>query len=499
MKNILILIFLLTVTNYCLGQETFFKTIDTPYCNRSNTLIETSKGEFIITLKEDYFLDNQTHGSIYKFSKHGELINWKCFNGPNGGSSDFIIEYGSDNESYMIGGTIDSIFQDTRYNALYIEQIDDDLDIIQRFIYPYTKDTCSIIQRIEMKEDSLVYLLINRYLYSRSYFDFYIQKINLNTGLTSEFKPNINNSVAYDLTHNNTTNTLSIFYSGQLYNKEASFAKIINLDEDLAFINADTLVSDMDNYPNAQLINANNYILVSKGFSEYSPYNYCHSIYVYKMNIQNDTIKGAVYYPEHPQDSLLYTFINSNLAISNSTIAVGGIFNIEPFQYPYRQTEATYIQLSFFDYDINMQKQLYYGNGVDVYWPISIQPTMDGGFVICGAWRKPEITNPPNQDLFILKVNSEGLITGLEEPKGICASEALVYPNPGGEQFQVKLAAQHQNALLEMYSLNGKMLLSEQLNQAQTTINAQALPQGCYTYRITSNGQKIANGKWVKE
>ncbi len=217
------------------------------------------------------------------------------------------------------------------------------------------------------------------------------------------------------------------------------------------------------------------------------------------MNKDNDSINGCIYHPEHPDDSVVYSFFIDNLALNEGKFVVGSVYNIEILNYPFYQQSPSYILLTFFDYDINMQKQLYYGNGVDVYWPMSIQPTMDGGFVICGAWRKPEITNPPNQDLFLLKVNSEGLITGLEEPKGICASEALVYPNPGGEQFQVKLAAQHQNALLEMYSLNGKMLLSEQLNQAQTTINAQALPQGCYTYRITANGLKIAGGKWVKE
>ncbi len=87
----------------------------------------------------------------------------------------------------------------------------------------------------------------------------------------------------------------------------------------------------------------------------------------------------------------------------------------------------------------------------------------------------------------------------MDEPQGISASEALVYPNPGGQRFKVKLAMQHQNALLEMFSMNGKLVLRKELNQQQTEINTQTLPQGCYTYRITAEGRKIAGGKWVKE
>ncbi len=497
MKNISPIYILIILSNYCFSQETFFDSKDTPYCNRSNNIIETPNGEFIVSLKEEDFQNNQTQGSIYKFNLQGDLINWRYLNGPNGGSSDYIVPY--KNDSYIVGGSFDSVFQGTSYNALFIEQIDDDLNSINRVTFPYTSDTSSTIQRIEIKGDSVIYLLVNRTLNNRMYFDFYIQKTNLNTGLSTTFKPCINYAFGYDLMINNETNTLSIFYSGDLYTKEPSLAKVLNLDKNLNFKNADTLIAYMSNYPNARLINENTYILASKGFSGYAPYKTCHSIYVYKMDMQNDPIKGVTYYPEFPGDSSLYTFINSNLALTNQNIVIGGIFNIEPFQYPYKQTEATYIQLTFFDYDINMQKQIYYGNGTDVYWPMSIQPTMDGGFVICGAWRKPEFTNPPNQDLFLLKVNSEGLITGMEEPQGISASEALVYPNPGGQRFKVKLAMQHQNALLEMFSMNGKLVLRKELNQQQTEINTQTLPQGCYTYRITAEGRKIAGGKWVKE
>jgi hypothetical protein len=281
--------------------------------------------------------------------------------------------------------------------------------------------------------------------------------------------------------------------------KQPSLAKTMELDKNLNYLCYDSLVFYMTYYADAQIITDSTYILSCNGYSEYQPFSTCHSMYFYEMDNLNDSIKGCVYYPDHPDDSKVYSFLYESLAKNNQSYVAGSVVNMEPFQYPYQQTEATYIQLTFFDYDINMQKQIYYGNGTDVYWPMSIQPTMDGGFVISGAWRKPEITNPPNQDLFLLKVNSEGLITGMDEPQGISASEALVYPNPGGQRFKVKLAMQHQNALLEMFSMNGKLVLRKEIKQEQTEINTQTLPQGCYTYRITAEGRKIAGGKWVKE
>jgi len=493
-------LFFLLFVSKAMAQTDFFKTYTTPLSLEKSIAIQTNNDNFLVSIMETEPERTKKNGGIIKIDSDTQIIDWKFFNGQDGGSIDYIIKYNTTQNLYIIGGTKDSIASGHLYTNLFYEIINEDLQSIKTQPLLLSEDTIQEIHQMNLVSDSILYILVNRWPYMHgSYFDFFIIKINLNTNDQIIYKPTIKSSVSYDMIYWPKQEKISIFYAGNGADKQASLAKTMELDKDLNYMGYDSLVYGMTYYTDAQIINDSTYMLSSNGYSHYQPFSSCHSMCFYEMDYNNDSIKGCQYYPEHPEDSIIYSFLYESLAKNDESFVVGSVVNIEPFQYPYQQTEATYIQLSFFDYDINMQKQLYYGNGVDVYWPMSIQPTMDGGFVICGAWRKPEITNPPNQDLFLLKVNSEGLITGIEEPEGICASEALVYPNPGGEQFQVKLAAQHQNALLEMYSLNGKMLLSEQLNQAQTTINAQALPQGCYTYRITANGLKIASGKWVKE
>ncbi len=499
-KYFTLFFFVVFLSSIVTGQHIFFKTYETPFINRENSIIESQEGDYYVTLNEIDQSKDERQGSVYKFNSEGILQNWRSFNGQNGGTIKYIIQSKTNIGHYLIGGGRDSTTAEGTYRAPFISIIDNDLNIIYEYLYePFLADSY-VINKLIMPSDSIVYCLVE--IRQGNTQIFYVDKINILYNIKHRYEPAFINDFAYcfDMMYDYQMNQLSIFYSGGTAKIITPNNRILELTDNLEYVSCDTLFNYLSYYTNGQFISDSNYILASNGHSLTSqPFHVKYSMYVFKMNKNNDSITGCIYLPEHPDDSVVYSFFIDNLAINNEKIVVGSVYNIQILNYPYWQQSPSYIQLSFFDYDINMQKQIYYGNGTDVYWPMSIQPTMDGGFVICGAWRKPEITNPPNQDLFLLKVNSEGLITGMDEPQGISASEAVVYPNPGGQRFKVKLAMQHQNALLEMFSMNGKLVLRKEINQQQTEINTQTLPQGCYTYRITAEGKKIAGGKWVKE
>ncbi|MCD6659934.1 MAG: T9SS type A sorting domain-containing protein, partial [Lentimicrobium sp.] len=61
------------------------------------------------------------------------------------------------------------------------------------------------------------------------------------------------------------------------------------------------------------------------------------------------------------------------------------------------------------------------------------------------------------------------------------------------------LAIQHHAAVLQLFDIGGRLLLTEQINTDMQQVNTSALPAGVYPYRITAGNRIIGWGKWVKE
>jgi len=104
------------------------------------------------------------------------------------------------------------------------------------------------------------------------------------------------------------------------------------------------------------------------------------------------------------------------------------------------------------------------------------------------------------RDIYILKVNEDGLIVGSgEEPIGITVQDAIVYPNPGSEFLKVESGPQINGALFELFNLSGILVLSTTLDERMITINTSDIPSGTYPYRVTYQNKIVASGKWVKQ
>ena len=493
-KTIFVLFALILVANKAQPQQFFFKTYNSEHTVDVNQVIQADDGSFLLIQNEEDKQKDIYYSTVILLNNLGNLIDIKSFNGPDGGKTHCISHYKPG--LYLLCGTKDSLTLNGRFQTRYISIINNNLQEIYTYNFPTQHDTTSALKQIKVISDSIVLVLENyRNTIPPLQAKFRVWKINLYTGINRVYDPNMVSPSAFDLLYDPDNNQIVVSYMGNYINEEReALVKLLILDTTLNYVNCISAPDYMDMYTYFESYKDNSYLLASLGHIA-SKKSYYRAIYLYEMSYSHDSLNATYIYPQHPADTAVYPFFLNPLTANENKIAVGINYNVQPSVGPW-QTIPSWVLLTFLDPELNLTKQVYYGDGQKIYLGMDIRPTSDDGYIICGITKE---ISASKFDYFLLKVNSEGLITGMEEPKGICASEALVYPNPGGEQFQVKLAAQHQNALLEMYSLNGKMLLSEQLNQAQTTINAQALPQGCYTYRITSNGQKIANGKWVKE
>ena len=78
--------------------------------------------------------------------------------------------------------------------------------------------------------------------------------------------------------------------------------------------------------------------------------------------------------------------------------------------------------------------------------------------------------------------------------------EATFIPSPMAPETIVVIHTpiEIKTGLLEMFDANGKMILTQNFNRAQFTIQTDDLPRGAYFYRYFLNGGLIGSGKVVK-
>jgi hypothetical protein len=281
--------------------------------------------------------------------------------------------------------------------------------------------------------------------------------------------------------------------------RNKSYSKAIEIDLNLNIVRYIQLPQQLNFYAFYNDLDTSSFLISGLGSRLYQPGNVCDALYLYKLDSNHDTIRGTYLHPSYPEDTLLYPFFWNNIAINNDNIALSGTYNIDIFNYPTQSTPC-WVQLTLFDYDLNMEKQLYYGDGVKAYYGMDIIATSDGGFAMCGLVNDPQNTTNPQPDMFVLKVNSEGLMTGNSEREQPEVTEVILWPNPGNNVIHLKSASQLTNASFELYNPSGILCLTQKLSAGtHQTINTEHLTAGIYPYRIINGNRVVKTGKWIKK
>lgn len=106
-------------------------------------------------------------------------------------------------------------------------------------------------------------------------------------------------------------------------------------------------------------------------------------------------------------------------------------------------------------------------------------------------------TQNQERDIYIVKVDSNGLITWTQEIP-LNKPESTVYPNPGTDQLNIKTSINYTD--FEIINLNGKVVIIQNLDNNQSAINTESLKSGMYFYRLIDQKNKtIETGKWIKK
>ncbi|MDD4374398.1 MAG: T9SS type A sorting domain-containing protein [Bacteroidales bacterium] len=183
---------------------------------------------------------------------------------------------------------------------------------------------------------------------------------------------------------------------------------------------------------------------------------------------------------------------------NKDSIFIGGTHNMPYFVVdPGQQPVPTWFVILQTDSLLNVRWERFYGGNAN-YLMMNLIATRDGGCLVAGT-RYDYMNDPvPQTDIIVLKLNSEGLLVGDHELPETQMHEAIVYPNPGTDALQIRLAVQHPTALLELYDANGRLVLSQQLHQKENRIAVDHLPSGTYIYRLSADTGLMEKGKWVK-
>lgn len=484
---------------YCLvhqinAQETFFCIFESEYFDQSFDAIETLNGDFLIVGERALsYMEDTTYGYILKVDSEGYFIKDTTMGTPGKWARfSFIKRLPSEPTNYIIGGWSDSSSLGVIFNKITLQIINDELIKQSGMTFTCLPDYVYHPWKAEIIYDSLLYVL-SFYFPPGANCQISVTKLKLPYDSLGSFTspPQIVHS-PYDLLFMYPDSVLKIIYIGPLFMKSSPPSKILTLDKNLNYISTvdgpPYILTSICSTP----FTDTSFLLTGSGISNEYPAK--QHIMMYLMNSNNDTIKKLEYFND--PDTILYAGGGTNTVINGESIYITGIYNFDPSAYPW-QTTPTWIQITRSDMDLNIISHHFYG-GDQLYIPYSTNSTSDGGVLITGwTWN---YNQPGNmlRSIFVLKVDSTGVITGIPEKVPWQVNEAILCPNPGSGYCIAMVGAQHPESVLFLYDASGRQVMEHLLNRQQTLIQTAHLPTGIYMYTFIAGKKVIGTGKWIK-
>lgn len=141
----------------------------------------------------------------------------------------------------------------------------------------------------------------------------------------------------------------------------------------------------------------------------------------------------------------------------------------------------------------------YYSNNTYLFL-YKVLATSDGGAIMFGLSYDPAGPDGFEQDVWIVKVDSNGnyQTTGIADQQ-IPSTDFVFYPNPVGGEVHFRQVNQLRNYNLELFDVSGKKVLERKLSSSDETINTVNLNSGTFIYHLTDQKGNYAIGKLIKK
>ncbi len=118
----------------------------------------------------------------------------------------------------------------------------------------------------------------------------------------------------------------------------------------------------------------------------------------------------------------------------------------------------------------------------------------DGGVLLLSYCH--ELDNTNINHYILTKFPAEAFL-GIDEAHDNGLKVSVAYPNPGKDVLIIRTGLQ--NARVEVYDMNGRLIHSQTLTEHVTGIDAGDWAEGVYVWKVLASGKEVEIGKWVKE
>ena len=149
--------------------------------------------------------------------------------------------------------------------------------------------------------------------------------------------------------------------------------------------------------------------------------------------------------------------------------------------------------VAMLDGNLNIVGEIYYHNEERMVVPYSIHVLESGDCLVSTAGKDRKTSEMQHA---IFRVPKE-TFDGIEEAHDNGLKVAIAYPNPGRDVLNIRTALQ--NARIEVYDLNGKLIYNQEITDNMTPITTTSWPSGSYFWKVIANGKEAETGKWIKQ
>ncbi len=268
---------------------------------------------------------------------------------------------------------------------------------------------------------------------------------------------------------------------------------IADLDTSFAIKHIYGVPNDVSHYPEAKWINSATFILaVKKDIPQYPPESPYQRIEVMCL----DTLGNLIH--DHfigTPDTVEWPGLRSRLDyIDTNVIYVGGTHNF--CQASEFCPVNCWFSLNQMDSLLNVHWEHFYGGDAN-YTMYGIRATKDKGCLMFGSRYDLQATNP-ERDIYVIKVDQNGIVTGTGDQPDPKFHHAIVFPNPGKDYLIVESGSQIQGSEMIMYDMQGNQVFHKIIQSPHIEVNTRALPCGAYLWQIMNEEKVIEKGRWIK-
>jgi hypothetical protein len=285
-----------------------------------------------------------------------------------------------------------------------------------------------------------------------------------------------------------------VFAYGNFPGAPNTSGTIVEFDSSFNYLSGDSIPYGLTFQHSACWLNDSIYLVT--GYKPiYNPFHLREDAGIAKLSAENDFIAGNHF--GKTGDTITYVGATTNLDfLVPESIFFGGSSDVHP-QDGVWQADSWLI-LNNLDPDLNLNWQKFYGDGNIGYFLWGLLATHDGGCLMMSTRYDPTVQNN-ELDVFILKVDPNGLLTTVGDGPVIPVQQLAIFPNPASEHITVRypdIFGSHEKEILIFNSLGLEVKqFTGSINATEIDINISDCTPGLYFIVLKVEGKKVASAK----